>query len=34
MPFETVNNVQLYYESTGRGEPLVLVHGSWVDHTN
>ena len=34
MPFEKVNNVQLYYESTGSGEPLVLVHGSWVDHTN
>ena len=34
MPFEKVNDVQLYYESTGSGEPLVLVHGSWVDHTN
>lgn len=28
-----VNGVELYWESTGSaGEPLVLVHGSWVDH--
>jgi pimeloyl-ACP methyl ester carboxylesterase len=29
-----VNGVGLYYELTGSasGEPLVLVHGSWVDH--
>ncbi|KOU24699.1 alpha/beta hydrolase [Streptomyces sp. WM6372] len=27
-----VNGVDLYYEVVGEGEPLVLVHGSWVDH--
>ena len=27
-----VNGVDLYYELTGTGTPLVLVHGSWVDH--
>jgi pimeloyl-ACP methyl ester carboxylesterase len=32
MPFVTVNSVELYYEITGRGEPMVLVHGSWGDH--
>ena len=25
-----VNGVELSYEDTGRGDPLVLVHGSWV----
>jgi pimeloyl-ACP methyl ester carboxylesterase len=30
-----INGVQLYWELTGdSGEPLVLVHGSWVDHHN
>jgi pimeloyl-ACP methyl ester carboxylesterase len=30
-----VNGIQLYWELTGNaGEPLVLVHGSWVDHHN
>src|SRR5438067_561390 len=29
-----VNGVELYYELTGAGEPLVLVHGSWGDHRN
>jgi pimeloyl-ACP methyl ester carboxylesterase len=29
-----VNDVHLYYERTGIGDPLVLVHGSWGDHTN
>jgi pimeloyl-ACP methyl ester carboxylesterase len=24
----------LYYEVTGRGDPLVLVHGSWGDHNS
>ena len=29
------NNVQLFWEQTGnKGEPLVLVHGSWGDHHN
>jgi pimeloyl-ACP methyl ester carboxylesterase len=27
-----VNDVQVSYELTGQGEPLVLVHGSWSDH--
>jgi pimeloyl-ACP methyl ester carboxylesterase len=26
--------VELYYELSGSGEPLVLVHGSWGDHHN
>jgi pimeloyl-ACP methyl ester carboxylesterase len=34
MPFATVNSVALYYEITGTGEPMVLVHGSWGDHHN
>jgi len=29
-----VNGVSLYYELSGDGEPLVLVHGSWGDHHN
>lgn len=31
---ERVNGVELYYELSGSGEPLVLVHGSWGDHHN
>jgi pimeloyl-ACP methyl ester carboxylesterase len=31
MPIAEVNEVQLHYERSGAGEPLVLVHGSWVD---
>jgi len=27
-----VNGVELFYELTGTGAALVLVHGSWVDH--
>ncbi|MFB6810678.1 alpha/beta fold hydrolase [Streptomyces sp. NPDC056387] len=27
-----VNGADLHYEVVGEGEPLVLVHGSWVDH--
>jgi pimeloyl-ACP methyl ester carboxylesterase len=34
MPFATVNSVALYYEMTGSGEPMMLVHGSWGDHHN
>jgi pimeloyl-ACP methyl ester carboxylesterase len=35
MSTTTVNGVQLYCQLTGdSGEPLVLVHGSWVDHHN
>lgn len=34
MPLVQVNDVNLYYEITGNAEDrLVLVHGSWVDHT-
>ena len=33
MSTTTVNGVRLYWELTGDGgDPLVLVHGSWVDH--
>ena len=32
MPISAFNGVQLYYEDTGSGEALVLVHGSWTDH--
>jgi pimeloyl-ACP methyl ester carboxylesterase len=28
------NTVELYYEASGQGEPLVLVHGGWSDHDN
>lgn len=34
MSVARVNGVGLYYELTGSGEPLVLVHGSWSDHHN
>lgn len=27
-----INGVEIYYELSGSGEPLVLVHGSWADH--
>lgn len=29
-----INGVELFYELSGSGEPLVLVHGSWGDHHN
>jgi pimeloyl-ACP methyl ester carboxylesterase len=32
VPITHVNGVDLFYEVTGAGEPLVLVHGSWADH--
>jgi pimeloyl-ACP methyl ester carboxylesterase len=32
MPLAEINGVKLYYEETGEGDPLVLVHGSWTDH--
>lgn len=35
MSTTTINGIHLYWELTGdAGEPLVLVHGSWVDHHN
>lgn len=32
MAIARVNDVDLFHELTGTGPPLVLVHGSWVDH--
>ena len=32
MPTEQINGTTIFYEVTGDGEPLVLVHGAWVDH--
>lgn len=32
MPIRRVNGVDLFYEISGAGELLVLVHGSWGDH--
>jgi pimeloyl-ACP methyl ester carboxylesterase len=32
MAVVAVGDVDLFYEETGRGPGLVLVHGSWVDH--
>ena len=35
MPITHINGVNLFWELTGdRGEPLILVHGSWGDHHN
>lgn len=34
MPTKRINGVGLFYEVSGAGEPLVLVHGSWGDHHN
>jgi pimeloyl-ACP methyl ester carboxylesterase len=31
MPFSEFDETRLHYELTGAGEPLFLVHGSWVD---
>jgi pimeloyl-ACP methyl ester carboxylesterase len=31
MPIAEFNGVQLHFQRSGAGEPLVLVHGSWVD---
>ena len=28
-----VNGVELYYEKTGQGRPLLLVHGNSEDHS-
>jgi pimeloyl-ACP methyl ester carboxylesterase len=32
MSRQRINGVDLYFERHGDGEPIVLVHGSWVDH--
>ena len=35
MPTTTINGVRIFWELTGdSGEPLVLIHGSFVDHHN
>ena len=34
MPEATINGVRLFYESTGSGPTLVLVHGALGDHRN
>lgn len=34
MTTTTINKIELFVQSTGRGRPLVLVHGSWGDHSN
>jgi pimeloyl-ACP methyl ester carboxylesterase len=34
MPHISANDIELHYEATGRGEPLVLVHGGWSDLHN
>jgi pimeloyl-ACP methyl ester carboxylesterase len=34
MPIITANGVDLYHEIAGDGPLLVLVHGSWSDHTS
>lgn len=28
-----VNDIELYYETVGKGEPLIMVHGNSEDHT-
>jgi pimeloyl-ACP methyl ester carboxylesterase len=34
MPHMSANNVELHYEVSGQGDPLVLVHGGWSDLHN
>lgn len=35
MPLDKINDVDIFWELTGsKGDPLVLVHGSWGDHHN
>lgn len=34
MPYVTLEDVDLFYEEEGAGDPVVLVHGSWSDHTD
>lgn len=31
--FVEVNGIQLYYETSGEGKPLILLHGNGEDHT-
>ncbi len=32
MPLATLEGADIFYEITGDGDPLILVHGSWADH--
>jgi pimeloyl-ACP methyl ester carboxylesterase len=34
MTIEQINGTTLFHDETGQGEPLVLVHGAWIDHTS
>lgn len=35
MTIDKINNVKIFWELTGdKGDPLILVHGSWGDHHN
>lgn len=34
MPYVTTDGIELFYREEGAGEPVVLVHGSWGDHTD
>ena len=31
MPSSVINGVELHFDDTGSGQPLVLVHGAWTD---
>lgn len=33
MSVAVINSNELYYETTGSGSPVILVHGSWTDHS-
>jgi proline-specific peptidase len=32
MPFVEIENGKLYYETNGKGRPLLLIHGAWASH--
>ena len=34
MTIAKINEVDLFVQETGHGQPLVMVHGSWGDHTS
>ncbi|MGW4975709.1 alpha/beta fold hydrolase [Streptomyces mirabilis] len=34
MPVLRTGDLDLYHQVVGEGDPLVLVHGSWSDHTS
>ena len=34
MPTKAINGAELHFETVGEGDPLVLVHGSWIDATS